>query len=196
MLEGGALLCCGFRLGSLLCRHVWWCQLAAPALAHLLWLTCSPPPPAAGLQGAGGGMSVLDIDTAGFYRPRTKETREAYEALLSVIREQFGDQPADVLRGAADEVLASLKNDHTNDPGRKKEVDSLLGPLADEKFAQLVALGKLITDYAPAAEAVSAWAAHWGCSCWGCRAGQHWGEQRSRVYPASFWQRLTAWPSR
>ena len=46
-------------------------------------------------------MSVLDIDTAGFYRPRTKETREAYEALLSVIREQFGDQPADVLRGAA-----------------------------------------------------------------------------------------------
>lgn len=56
-------------------------------------------------------MSVLDIDTAGLYRPRTKETREAYEALLSVIREQFGDQPADVLRGAADEVLAVLKND-------------------------------------------------------------------------------------
>jgi len=24
---------------------------------------------------------------------------------------QFGDQPADVLRGAADEVLAALKND-------------------------------------------------------------------------------------
>ena len=56
-------------------------------------------------------MSVLDIDTAGLYRPRTKETREAYEALLSVIRAQFGDQPADVLRGAADEVLAALKND-------------------------------------------------------------------------------------
>jgi hypothetical protein len=53
----------------------------------------------------------LDIDTAGLYRPRTKETREAYEALLSVIQGQFGDQPADVLRGAADEVLAALKND-------------------------------------------------------------------------------------
>ena len=56
-------------------------------------------------------MSVLDIDTAGLYRPRTKETREAYEALLSVIQGQFGDQPQDVLRGAADEVLAVLKND-------------------------------------------------------------------------------------
>jgi pre-mRNA-splicing helicase BRR2 len=60
---------------------------------------------------AASSMSVLDIETAGFYRPRTKETQEAYEALLSVIREQFGDQPQDVLRGAADEVLATLKND-------------------------------------------------------------------------------------
>ncbi len=63
------------------------------------------------LQAAGGGMSVLDIDTAGLYRPRTKETREAYEALMGLIRSQFGDQPQDVLRGAADEVLAALKND-------------------------------------------------------------------------------------
>jgi hypothetical protein len=53
----------------------------------------------------------LDIDTAGLYRPRTKETQEAYEALLSVIQAQFGDQPQDILRGAADEVLATLKND-------------------------------------------------------------------------------------
>ena len=58
-------------------------------------------------------MSVLDIDTAGLYRPRTKETREAYEAMLGLIRSQFGDQPADVLRGAADEVLAALKNDRS-----------------------------------------------------------------------------------
>jgi hypothetical protein len=33
-------------------------------------------------------------------------------------------------------------------------VDALLGVVADEKFAQLVALGKMITDYAPS-EAVS-----------------------------------------
>jgi pre-mRNA-splicing helicase BRR2 len=58
------------------------------------------------------GAGVLDLDTAGFYRPKTKETRAAYEALLNTIHTQFGDQPADVLRGAADEVLAVLKNQH------------------------------------------------------------------------------------
>ena len=37
--------------------------------------------------------SVLELDQVNFYRPRTQETRAAYEALLSVIRQQFGDQP-------------------------------------------------------------------------------------------------------
>ena len=44
------------------------------------------------------------------------------------------------------------------DPVRHKEVDLLLGPVPGEKFAQLVALGKLITDCAPQ-EAVS-WRCH------------------------------------
>lgn len=59
----------------------------------------------------GLGVSVLDVDTFGFYRPKTRPTKEAHEALLSVIQRQFGDQPEDVLMGAADEVLAVLKND-------------------------------------------------------------------------------------
>lgn len=29
----------------------------------------------------------------GMYRPRTKETREAYEALLAIIHSLFGEQP-------------------------------------------------------------------------------------------------------
>ncbi len=53
----------------------------------------------------------MNLDTASGYRPRTQETRAAYEAILSFIREQFGDQPQDVLKGAADEVLAVLKDD-------------------------------------------------------------------------------------
>lgn len=238
----------------------------------LLPLACRPrpylsTPTAPHPQGGAAGVSVLDIDTAGLYRPRTKETREAYEALLSVIQGQFGDQvwlrlwlgvcravvaeaeaerrgrgevqvhgppptppradraarcspaqPADVLRGAADEVLAALKNDRINvragwrhgpaaaghsrlavacraaaaatwllprrsqprmlrpaaaaagssplpasatpqDPTRHKEVDALLGPTPDERFAQLVALGKMITDYAP--EVAVGWLAGW-----------------------------------
>lgn len=55
---------------------------------------------------------MLELDAAGSYRPATKETRAAYEALLDLVRSQFGDQPADVLRGAAEEILAVLKNDN------------------------------------------------------------------------------------
>jgi hypothetical protein len=58
------------------------------------------------------GGTVLELDAAGSYQPATRETRAAYETLLSMIQGQFGDQPADVLRGAAEEVLAVLKNDH------------------------------------------------------------------------------------
>ncbi len=66
------------------------------------------------------GRSVLDVDTAGMYRPVTRETRDAFEALLAFIREQYDDQPYDVLRGAADEVLATLKNEglKVRDSGR------------------------------------------------------------------------------
>lgn len=60
---------------------------------------------------AGAGPSVMDLEAAGYYQPRTRQTRDAYEALLDTIQTLFGDQPHDVLRGAADEVLAVLKND-------------------------------------------------------------------------------------
>ncbi|KAF6257784.1 RNA helicase, activating signal cointegrator 1 [Scenedesmus sp. NREL 46B-D3] len=102
----------------------------------------------------GAGPSVLDMDTAGLYRPRTKETRAAYEALLNTIHSTFGDQPADVLRGAADEVLAVLKNQHMTDPERQKECESLLGSFSNERFAELVAIGKLINDFVGEGEAV------------------------------------------
>ena len=56
-------------------------------------------------------------------------------------------QPRDVLCGAADEVLIVLKNDRKKDREKKKEVESLLGNLAEERFALLVNLGKKITDW-------------------------------------------------
>ena len=59
----------------------------------------------------GVGMSVLDVESQAVYRPKSRETRRAYEALLSMIQSGLGDQPADVLRGAADEVLSVLKDD-------------------------------------------------------------------------------------
>jgi pre-mRNA-splicing helicase BRR2 len=101
-----------------------------------------------GRGGVGAGGSVLTAEADGSYRPKTRETRAAYEALLGMIQGQFGDQPADVLRGAAEEVLEVLKDDHSTDPERKTKVERLMGPTASEKFAQFVAVGKLITDFA------------------------------------------------
>lgn len=81
------------------------------------------------------------------YRPKTHETRQTYEVLLSFIQEALGDQPRDILCGAADEILAVLKNDKLKDRERKKEIDGLLGTVLEERFALLVNLGKKITDF-------------------------------------------------
>ncbi|XP_064601354.1 U5 small nuclear ribonucleoprotein 200 kDa helicase-like [Liolophura sinensis] len=81
------------------------------------------------------------------YRPKTQETRQTYEVLLSFIQAALGDQPRDVLCGAADEVLAVLKNDKMKDKERKKEVEGLLSGMPEERFALLVNLGKKITDW-------------------------------------------------
>ncbi|KAM4746825.1 U5 small nuclear ribonucleoprotein 200 kDa helicase [Rhinophrynus dorsalis] len=81
------------------------------------------------------------------YKPKTKETRETYEVLLSFIQAALGDQPRDILCGAADEVLAVLKNDKLRDKERRREVDQLLGQTDDTRYHVLVNLGKKISDY-------------------------------------------------
>lgn len=45
------------------------------------------------------------------------------------------------------QVLVVLKNDKLKDLEKKKEIELLLGPIADERFALLVNLGKKITDF-------------------------------------------------
>ncbi|XP_017773161.1 PREDICTED: putative U5 small nuclear ribonucleoprotein 200 kDa helicase [Nicrophorus vespilloides] len=81
------------------------------------------------------------------YRPKTQETRQTYEVLLSFLQEALGDQPRDILCGAADEVLTVLKNDRLKEKEKKKEAETLIGPIAEERFALLVNLGKKITDF-------------------------------------------------
>ena len=41
------------------------------------------------------------------YKPKTRETKAAYEVLLKSMTEQFGEQPSDVLRGAAEATRPS-----------------------------------------------------------------------------------------
>ena len=45
------------------------------------------------------------------YRPRTAETRQVYELILSSVHTSLGDQAQDIVRSAADSVLETLKND-------------------------------------------------------------------------------------
>ena len=44
-------------------------------------------------------------------------------------------------------MLITLKNDRLKDRERKKEIEALLGTLADDQFSILVNLGKKITDW-------------------------------------------------
>lgn len=97
------------------------------------------------------GQSILSEDfedsSSIIYRPKTIETRQNYEIILSFIQESLGDQPRDILCGAADEVLITLKNDKLRDKERKRDIEALLGALPDERFSILVNLGKKITDW-------------------------------------------------
>lgn len=97
-----------------------------------------------------GYMDILEAtqDVEGLtYRPRTAETREVYELILSTVHQCLGDQAQDVVRSAADTVLESLKNESMKDFDKKKEVEEILGSIPNESFAQLVNLSKKITDY-------------------------------------------------
>ncbi|XP_047979849.1 DExH-box ATP-dependent RNA helicase DExH12-like [Salvia hispanica] len=91
--------------------------------------------------------SVLNSSDEGVYQPKTKETRAAYEAMLSVIQQQLGGQPLNIVSGAADEILAVLKNETFKNPEKKKEIEKLLNPIPNSTFDDLVSLGKRITDY-------------------------------------------------
>mmetsp|Transcript_75394 Transcript_75394/g.157134 ORF Transcript_75394/g.157134 Transcript_75394/m.157134 type:complete len:2169 (-) Transcript_75394:248-6754(-) len=95
------------------------------------------------------GETVLssDVTEMSIYRPRTQTTKAVYEQLLYRLQQPLGDQTPDVLRGAADEVLAAIKTDGVLDSERKRDVEEVLGPIADEFFAELFRLSKQITDY-------------------------------------------------
>ena len=56
-------------------------------------------------------------------------------------------QPRDILCGAADEVLATLKEDGLKEKEKYREIVSLLGQMEEEQFAKLSGLGRKITDY-------------------------------------------------
>lgn len=87
------------------------------------------------------------------YCPKTKETRMAYEHILTFLQQlaDFSDQPASVLRSATEEVLIILKETEESwkDFDRKSKIEQILGisEISSEKYSQLVNLGRRITDF-------------------------------------------------
>nr|NP_001134290.1 U5 small nuclear ribonucleoprotein 200 kDa helicase [Salmo salar]ACI66932.1 U5 small nuclear ribonucleoprotein 200 kDa helicase [Salmo salar] len=104
------------------------------------------------------------------YKPKTKETRETYEVLLSFIQAALGDQPRDILCGAADEVPAVLKNDKMRDKERRRGCVrcNLLSPLNSP-----VPCSALVQPYqvVPEPEGQSARSKEAPGSVWSCRGG-------------------------
>ncbi|KIK97275.1 hypothetical protein PAXRUDRAFT_825079 [Paxillus rubicundulus Ve08.2h10] len=97
-----------------------------------------------------GFADIIDAtqDVEGLsYRPRTAETREVYELMLSAVHQTLGDQAQDIIRSATDIVLEELKNENVKDFDKKKEIEGILGGISSDTFSQLVALSKKITDY-------------------------------------------------
>jgi hypothetical protein len=78
------------------------------------------------------------------YRPRTVETREVYQLILSSVHTALGDQAQDIVHSAADAVLETLKNDNLKDFDKKKEIEEVIGNISNEQLSQLITLS---TDY-------------------------------------------------
>ncbi|KAJ3182114.1 DEIH-box ATPase [Irineochytrium annulatum] len=101
-----------------------------------------------GFGGFNNIMNATDDFEGDTYRPKTKETRQAYDLILSLINAGMGDVPPDALAGAANDVLETLKDDTKKDFDKKREVEEIINwKMSSEKFNQLVNLGKKITDF-------------------------------------------------
>lgn len=83
------------------------------------------------------------------YRPKTAQTQDAYEQILSIVARYLGDQPGEILAGTAEEVLSIVKNDAYRDDEKHTEVKKLLKKMAPDVFNQLVVFSKRITDFFP-----------------------------------------------
>lgn len=81
------------------------------------------------------------------YRPKTRETRAAYEELLRLTQVIIGDQPQDILKGAADEILSILKDDGLKDFVKQKEISKISANMTPDFYYKIVTIGKRITDY-------------------------------------------------
>ncbi|KDN46281.1 putative ATP dependent RNA helicase [Tilletiaria anomala UBC 951] len=85
------------------------------------------------------------------YKPRTFETRQTFELILSLVHSLIGDQASDIVRSAADTILEVLKDYNLKDLDKLRDCREVIGAgesgLSQDTFGQLLNLSKKITDY-------------------------------------------------
>lgn len=91
----------------------------------------------------------LDLGAAeGGYVPTTRVSQAAFEALLAFVTTKLGDQPPDLLRSAASETLAILKDQRLQEKERKKQIEEMLSvKMNDDEYSRLSMLGRKIKDF-------------------------------------------------
>ena len=78
--------------------------------------------------------TVGESDFSGLsYTPRTRETKAVFEVVLSFIQSYIGEQPREILLGAADEVLLSIKQTG-NRKEQMSEVKNLLEDITEDRL--------------------------------------------------------------
>ncbi len=82
-----------------------------------------------------------------FYRPKTKETHLIYEELLTIVHQYLPDQPNMILKGALDDVLATLKTEDMKDIDRIQEIEAIVGKITPQEYNRILQLSKSLIDY-------------------------------------------------
>ena len=101
--------------------------------------------------GKSGGKAASQSDdtfSGPGYRPKTKETKAAYEKLLTSIQVCLGDVSQDILRAGAEECLAILKGDEYLNTQRI-EIKKFLGNMSDATYQNICSCADRINDFSP-----------------------------------------------
>ena len=64
--------------------------------------------------------------------------------VLSFIQSYIGEQPRDILLGAADEVLISMKQPNSTKAERLDEIKELLGDVTEDRYSLLLTVRDIV----------------------------------------------------
>jgi pre-mRNA-splicing helicase BRR2 len=98
---------------------------------------------------SGNGNDILaSADEMNIYHyiPKSVESIQAYEELLLYTQSLIGDQPSEVLKSAANEILSILKDGVHDNSFKQKEISKLLATQITN-FGDLLRINNRISDY-------------------------------------------------